>query len=205
VGVGSKPRIAVLASGRGSNFEAIVKAIESGLLDAEIVVVASDRKEALVLEKAKSHGIETVVEKNHNVLRDTLLAKPLNAIVLAGYMRILPAEFISAFMDARGFAKIVNIHPSLLPAFPGLESYRQAFEAGAKNTGVTVHFVDAGVDTGPICAQRSFSIADCKDVAEVERRGLAIEHELYPQTLNWILKDAFDISLRGGKLHVQPH
>jgi len=203
MGLEKLPRIAVLASGRGSNFEAIAKAVQSGALKAEIVLVGSDKNDALVLEKAKSFGIEALVQKDQSLLCQTLQSKHVDYVVLAGFMRILGANFIEAFRDPRGFARIVNIHPSLLPAFPGLDSYKQAFTHGVKAAGVTVHFVDAGVDTGPICAQKSFSIVDCESVEEVERLGLAIEHELYPQTLNWILHNQFEISERGGRLHVQ--
>lgn len=202
---GRIPRIAILASGRGSNFEAIAGAIEAKILNAEIALVVSDRPEALVLEKAKERGLEVLIQKDQEKIKSALLELNLNYIVLAGFMRILSAEFINAFRDPRGFARIVNIHPSLLPAFPGLESYKKAFEQKVPQTGVTVHFVDAGVDTGPICAQREFSIADCQSLDEVEHRGLAIEHELYPQTLRWILQDQFEISQKGDKLHVQPH
>jgi phosphoribosylglycinamide formyltransferase-1 len=203
--LGVLPKIAILASGRGSNFEALAKAIDSGMLQAQIVLVASDKPEALVLEKAKARGLETLVQKDQKLLAEVLKEKSVDYVVLAGFMRILKADFINSFRDPRGFAKIVNIHPSLLPAFPGLDSYKQAFEHGSKTTGVTVHFVDTGVDTGPICAQRSFSIVDCHSVEEVEGLGLSIEHELYPQTLNWILRNTFDIKERGGRLHVQPH
>jgi len=202
--VGKTPKIAILASGRGSNFEAIARAILNHTLPADLVLVASDRKQAPVLEKAQALGFKTLQEKDQKLLKAALLELKVDYVVLAGFMRILTAEFIAAFADARGFSRIVNIHPSLLPAFPGLDSYRRAFEAGVPETGVTVHFVDAGVDTGPICAQRSFSIADCQSVEEVERRGLSLEHQLYPETLAWILKNNFEISERKGRLHVQP-
>ncbi len=201
----SIPRIAILASGRGSNFEAIANAIEAKLLVAEIVLVISDRPKALVLEKAKERGLEILIEKDQAKIKSALLKLDLDYVVLAGFMRILSAEFVNAFSDPRGFARIVNIHPSLLPEFPGLDSYRKAFEKKLPRTGVTVHFVDSGVDTGPICAQHEFSIADCKSVGEVEQRGLAVEHELYPRTLHWILQDQFKIFKKGAKLHVQPH
>ncbi|HEY8270560.1 MAG TPA: phosphoribosylglycinamide formyltransferase [Pseudobdellovibrionaceae bacterium] len=209
MGLNASPTIAILASGRGSNFEAIADAIEAKLLDARIAVVISDRPESLVLEKAKARGLETLVEKNQKKMKSTLQELNLDYLVLAGFMRILSAEFISAFSDPRGFARIVNIHPSLLPEFPGLESYKKAFEqkllGKLSRTGITVHFVDAGVDTGLICAQREFSISDCHSVEDVERRGLAVEHELYPQTLQWVLQNQFEIIKKGEKLHVQPH
>jgi phosphoribosylglycinamide formyltransferase-1 len=204
MGLGHTPKIAVLASGRGSNFEAITRAIAAKTLHAEICLVASDKPSALVLEKAKALGIQTLVEKDQKKLKSALLELKVDFVVLAGFMRILTEDFINAFSDARGFSRIVNIHPSLLPAYPGLDSYKQAFEAKASETGVTVHLVDTGIDTGPICAQKSFSIKDCQSLDEVERRGLAIEHQLYPETLNWILKNNFELSEKKGRLHVQP-
>ncbi|MBC7371489.1 MAG: phosphoribosylglycinamide formyltransferase [Bdellovibrionaceae bacterium] len=205
MGLNSAPQIAILASGRGSNFDAIVKAIGEGTLNARISLVASDREEAPVIAKAQSLGIQTVIEKNQERLAEFLVGQKLDYVVLAGYMRILKENFIQSFWDDRGFARIVNIHPSLLPQFPGRDGYRQAFEAKETLAGVTVHFVDLGVDTGPICAQQEFGIGDCKSVEEVEARGLAIEHELYPKTLNWILKNDFEIKTREGRPHVQPH
>ncbi len=198
-------KIAILASGRGSNFEAIAKAVATGDLPAEIVLVASDKQEAPVLEKAKAKGLQTLIQKDQGLLLEALKNAQVDYVVLAGYMRILPKNFIAAFADPRGFSRIVNIHPSLLPAFPGLDSYKKAFESGVKLSGVTVHFVDAGMDTGPICAQASFVISDCKTLEEVEARGHAIEHELYAKTLNWILRNEFKINERGGRLHVQPY
>ncbi|WP_413290958.1 phosphoribosylglycinamide formyltransferase [Bdellovibrio sp. HCB337] len=204
MGVSSPPRIAILASGRGSNFEAIARAVGNRTLQAEIALVGSDRADALVLDKAKALGIPTLVEKDQAKLKSVLMDLNIQYLVLAGYMRILKEDFLQGFADTRGFHRIVNIHPSLLPDFPGLDSYRQAYEAKVPQTGVTVHFVDGGVDTGPICAQKSFSIADCQSLDEVERRGLAIEHQLYPETLNWILSEKFEILNHKGKLHVQP-
>lgn len=198
-------KIAVLASGRGSNFTAIAEAIQNQRLEAEIVLVASDKRAAPVLAKAESLGIPTLVEKDQKNLLVRLRELKVEYVVLAGFMRILSDDFIAAFRDPRGFSRIVNIHPSLLPAFPGLNSYQQAFVHGAKVSGVTVHFVDGGIDTGPICAQQAFSIADCQSAEEVEARGLKLEHELYARVLSWILKNNFDIQERGGRLHVQPH
>lgn len=203
--LGRLPRIAILASGRGSNFSAIASAVHDGKLAAEIVLVGSDRGDALVLEKAQSLGIKTLVEKDQARLAMALKELQVDYVVLAGFMRILKKDFISSFHDARGFSRIVNIHPSLLPELPGLDSYRRAFEQKLPKTGVTVHFVDAGVDTGPICAQQSFSIADCTSTEEVEKRGLAIEHALYPSTLNWVLANKFDILKQGETLYVRPH
>lgn len=198
------PRIAILASGRGSNFEAIAHAIGAKSLEAEMVVVVSDRPGALVLEKAQDFGIPTLIEKDQRRLKTVLRDLKIDYVVLAGFMRILSEDFLQSFKDSRGFFRIINIHPSLLPDFPGLDSYRRAYEDKRTETGVTVHFVDGGVDTGPICAQRSFPIVDCQSHEEVERRGLEVEHQLYPETLKWIFKNEFEILTEKGRLHVQP-
>lgn len=197
------PRIAILASGRGSNFEAIHGAVLGGGLRAEIAAVVVDRAEAPVVGLARAAGAPTLVvagEKDrarHNqaVLEALASLKGVapQFLVLAGYMRILSDELIEKFRSPRGYARIVNVHPSLLPAFPGRDSYAQAFAHGAKVTGVTVHLVESEIDSGPICAQESFSIADCRSAAEVEARGLAVEHRLYPQALDWILAERFDV------------
>jgi phosphoribosylglycinamide formyltransferase 1 len=199
-----KPRIAILASGRGSNFEAIAKSVQSGELDAEIACVVSDKADAPVLQKAKTMGIDARCKP---IARggdwgvewaDALQRSEVDFLVLAGFMRILPKSLIESFDSKKGYFRIVNIHPSLLPAFPGLDAYRQAFEHGAKVTGATVHLVDHGLDSGPICAQAPFSIEACASVEEVESLGLKAEHELYPETLRWVLKEAFTVE-RGGR------
>ncbi len=212
----AKVSIAVLASGRGSNFDAIAGAIDSGQLDAEISLVLSDKPQAPVLEKAKARGIKTVcveakksgplsvesrqlarLEHDKAVLVELKRAQP-RFVVLAGYMRIVTSHLIEAFRSERGYSRIVNIHPSILPAFPGVSSYQQAFEYGCKTTGVTVHLVEDEVDSGPVCAQEAFTIADCKSVEEVEQRGLKIEHRLFSETLKWILPEAFSVEKRGS-------
>jgi phosphoribosylglycinamide formyltransferase-1 len=123
---------------------------------------------------------------------------------MAGYMRVVSPELIDAFRDPRGFARVTNVHPSLLPAFPGRDAYGQAFRHGAKVSGVTVHLVDDGVDEGPICAQEAFGIGDCRSGEEVESRGLAIEHRLYPATLSWLLAESFEIEREEGRIRVRP-
>lgn len=205
-------KIAVLASGRGSNFDALMSAIDRGELPAEVVALVSDQPRAGVLEKARARGIHTVVipvdaklgTDERRIVHEREILKALaplqpRFLVLAGYMRIMTQELIGAFHDDRGYSRIVNVHPSLLPAFPGVNSYARAFEYGAKVTGVTVHLVDGGVDSGPICAQEAFSITDCGSVEEVERRGLEVEHRLYPATLRWILEEKFGIEMREVK------
>ena len=209
--------IAVLASGRGSNFDAIHAAIGDGRLDAEILVVVSDKSDAPVLAKARERGIKALciepsssgsvdarrLEHEKKILAELSPLSP-KFLVLAGYMRIMTPHLIEAFRSDRGYTRIVNVHPSLLPAFPGVDSYSQAFEYGVKTTGVTVHLVESEVDSGPLCAQEAFNIADCKSQDEVEKRGLAIEHRVYPESLNWILPEAFSVAKRaGGRISVR--
>lgn len=208
--------IVVLASGRGSNFDAIHRAIQEKRLNAKILAVISDRKEAPVLEKAKKAGIQAIsipvpegsaLERRalheKKVLEELRKLKP-QFLVLAGYMRILTPEFINEFRSEKEFVRIVNIHPSLLPSFPGKDSYAQAFHYGTRVTGVTVHLVDTEVDSGPICAQEVFPIEDCRTVEEVEKRGLEAEHRLYPQVLNWVLAEDFKVERRSeGRFYVR--
>lgn len=207
-----KTPIAIFASGRGSNFDAIHASVEAGKLDAEIRAVVSDKPGAQVLEKARARGLKAIcieppkegspeerrLEHEKRILAELAGLSP-RFLVLAGYMRILTPRLIEAFRGERGYTRIVNVHPSLLPAFPGVDSYRQAFEYGAKTAGVTVHLVEREVDAGPICAQEGFSITDCRTVEEVENRGLAIEHRLYPESLKWILPEKFSLEKCGGK------
>jgi phosphoribosylglycinamide formyltransferase-1 len=213
----SKTPIAIFASGRGSGFDAIHAAIAAGKLDAEIRAVVSDRADAAVLEKARSKGLKAICiecasgvgsaeeRRSEHEKRILEALAPLSPrfVVLAGYMRILTPRLIEAFRSERGYSRIVNVHPSLLPAFPGRDSYRQAFEYGVKQTGVTVHLVEQQVDAGPICAQEAFAIEDCRSVEEVEKRGLAIEHRLYPESLKWILKEAFSLEKSLGRHRVR--
>jgi phosphoribosylglycinamide formyltransferase-1 len=207
-----KTPIAIFASGRGSNFDAIQAAVARGELNAEIRLVLSDRADAPVLEKARQKSIPTVciapnvAQKSPEARRaehekrilEALREQSPRFLVLAGYMRIMTPLLIEAFRSERGYSRIVNIHPSLLPAFPGVDAYRQAFEFGTKLTGATVHLVETEVDSGPVCAQESFSIAGCKSVSEVESLGLELEHRLFPGTLRWVLGEAFSVEKRQG-------
>ncbi len=208
--------IAVLASGRGSNFEALQAAITQGKLHAKICALVSDQPGALSIQKAQAAGIPSVVvpstdykgESGRRAHEEKLLEalQPFSPrfLVMAGYMRIVTDPLIQAFRSERGYSRIVNIHPSLLPAFPGTDAYAQAFHHGAKVTGVTIHLVDSGLDSGPICAQEAFSVTDCNHVEEVEKRGLAIEHRLYPRTLEWVLPERFETEKTpSGRLHVR--
>jgi len=202
--------IAVLASGRGSNFDAIQAAIDHGQLNARIVAVLSDRRDAPVLVKARSKGLQSLVvpgekdrEAHDQKVIDALAPFAPRFLVMAGYMRVVTSRLIEAYRSERGYSRILNVHPSLLPAFPGVSAYEQAYQHGCAVAGVTVHLVELEVDSGPICAQESFQIGDCTSVEEVEKRGLAVEHRLFPATLNWVLSERFEIEKRKGRLCVR--
>lgn len=205
--------IVVLASGRGSNFEAIARSVARGRLAADIRAVLTDRAEAPVLAKAKALGIEARVipaassrEGWDRSLLATLAGLEPRFLVLAGYMRIMTPVLLDAFRAERGgrtYHRVTNVHPSLLPAFPGVGSYAQAFRQGCQVAGVTVHLVDQGVDSGPICAQESFSIRGLQSSEAVEKVGLEVEHRLYPETLSWILQEDFELEAREGRTCVR--
>ena len=181
-----KFRIGVLGSGKGSNFVAIADACISGTIPAEIVVVVSDVAESGILQRARERNLRAefippgkfrtkLDDDAERALIDILQSAKVDLIVLAGFMRILKGEFLRVFANC-----VVNIHPSLLPAFPGLESWKQALDYGVKYTGCTVHFVDQGVDTGPIIAQQTVPVL-AGDTAEVlHQRIQRAEWELYP-------------------------
>ncbi len=192
-------KIGVLGSGKGSNFEAILKSIQDGKLKAQIGVVLSDVSDALILEKAKKAQIpayylapgkyrtflEPAAEAHYiQCLKD----HDVEWVVLAGFMRVLKKKFFEAFPN-----RVINIHPSLLPAFPGLEAWRQAWEARAKVSGCTVHFVDEGIDTGPIILQESVSITEYHSAEEVHQKIQEVEHRLYPEALKLLSENDFEI------------
>lgn len=187
----TKIKIAILASGSGSNAEAIMNWAESSDL-AEVVCVLSDKKNAYVLERAKKRQVKTLqVFKKSAESRsdyDLRLVTRLNDygpdwIILAGFMKLLTPVFLNAFKN-----KIVNIHPSLLPLFPGTDGYGDAFKAGVNGSGCTVHYVDEGMDTGPIIAQKKFERIQSESFEEFKARGLKIENEFYPVVLEKLLK-----------------
>ncbi|MFC7393492.1 phosphoribosylglycinamide formyltransferase [Scopulibacillus cellulosilyticus] len=186
-------KLAVFASGNGSNFQAIAEAVRSGELYAEIVLVVCDKKQAYVIERAKSFGIETFAAspkdfENKSAYEQAILeqcqGRHVDLIVLAGYMRLVGTTLLSAYRN-----KIVNLHPSLLPAFPGLNAIEQAVRAGVKVTGVTVHYVDEGMDTGPIIAQEPVRIYENDSIDEIEARIHQTEHSLYPKTIANLLEE----------------
>lgn len=184
-------KIAVFASGSGSNFQAIQEAIESGELDAKIELVVTDKPNAYVVTRAENFGIPVFVfspktyeskAAYESEIVEALHEKSVEWIVLAGYMRLIGETLLSAYPS-----RIVNIHPSLLPSFPGKDAIGQAMEHGVKITGVTVHFVDEGMDTGPILAQSAVEVVNGNREA-TEERVHAVEHELYTQTLIELFK-----------------
>ena len=195
----SLPRIAVLLSGRGSNFEAIARAVRDGLLAAEIALVFSNRPAAPGLEIARQLGLEIRSLASGGQERDAydrqvvalLRERQVEWVCLAGYMRLLSGYFIEQY---RG--RILNIHPSLLPSFPGLEAQKQALEYGVKFAGCTVHFVDESVDGGPIVAQAIVPVRDDDDEDTLAARILEQEHRLYPEALRLVLSVRFHIEGR---------
>ncbi len=183
-------RLAVMASGRGSNFEAIETAIRSGVLQAEICLLISDREEAPVLEKAERAGIESIYidprrysgrEEYEQRIVEEMEAREVELIVLAGYMRLVGRVLLEHFP-----LRMVNIHPSLLPAFRGLEAQQQALDYGVKWSGCTVHYVDSGMDSGPIIMQAIVPVQDSDDAESLAARILAEEHRLYPEVIQAI-------------------
>src|SRR5580658_2345510 len=195
-----RKRIGVLLSGRGSNFEALAESIASGRIpNAEIAIVISNREGAPGLDRAKSRGIPTCAIPSKGLQRETydrqvvtvLNEHRADLVCLAGYMRLLSPYFVSAFPD-----RILNIHPSLLPSFPGLESQRQALEYGVKFAGCTVHFVDENLDAGPIVLQAIVEVKDDDTDATLSERILKEEHRIYSEAVKIILEGNFKISGR---------
>jgi len=195
-----KFKLAVLVSGRGSNLQAIIDSIEKNNLAAEISLVLSNVKDAYALERCKKHGLESVFldpKKFPNradyeqQMIDLLHSKSIDLVCLAGFMRILGKKFIAAFSG-----KIINIHPSLLPAFPGLDVQRKALEHGAKFSGCTVHFVNEEVDGGPIILQSAVPIYDEDNTESLSKRILEQEHIIYPEAIRLIIENNVEISGR---------
>jgi phosphoribosylglycinamide formyltransferase 1 len=190
-----KKRIGVLLSGRGSNFEALADSVALGRIpNAEIAIVISNRESAPGIEKARARGIDSRVIPSKGLERETydklvveaLREKNVDLVCLAGYMRLLSPHFVAAFPN-----RILNIHPSLLPAFPGLESQRQALEHGAKFSGCTVHFVNENLDAGPIVLQACVPIEDNDTPETLAERILREEHRIYTEAVNIVLQSRF--------------
>ena len=195
-----KKRIGVLLSGRGSNFEFLADSIAAGNVpNAEIAIVASNRENAPGIERAKARGIATKVIPSKGLEREAydrlvvavLQENKVDLVCLAGYMRLISAYFVSQFPN-----RILNIHPSLLPAFPGLEAQRQALEHGAKISGCTVHFVDENLDAGPIILQSAVPIDDSDTPETLSAKILREEHRIYSEAVKIVLEDRFRIEGR---------
>ena len=195
-----KKRIGVLLSGRGSNFEALADSVAAGRIpNAEIALVLSNREGAGGIEKARARGIETCVIPSKGLEREAydklavaaLREKNVDLVCLAGYMRLLSPYFVASFPD-----RILNIHPSLLPSFPGLESQRQALEHGAKFSGCTVHFVDENLDAGPIVMQAVVPIEDADTPDTLAERILREEHRIYSEAVRIVLEGRYRIEGR---------
>jgi phosphoribosylglycinamide formyltransferase 1 len=193
--------VGVLASGTGTNLQALLDGVH-GREGIEIVAVASDKPDARALERARAVGVATMVfrlrdyqdrEARDRAIAGWLAELGVELVVLAGYMQLLSPSFLGAFPD-----RVINVHPALLPAFPGLEAVQQALDYGVKVFGVTVHFVDDGVDTGPVILQRAVELPDATDAQEVLGRLHPIEHELLPEAVRLIARGAvtFDPSNR---------
>ena len=192
-------RLGILLSGRGSNFEAIAEQVASGELDATIAVVISNRPEARGLELARRRNLNAVCLPSKGLDREVydqaviaeLRRNQVDLICLAGYMRLLSAKFTREFPHA-----ILNIHPSLLPAFPGLDAQRQALEHGVRISGCTVHFVDEDLDAGPIVIQAAVPVLDDDTVDTLSTRILAEEHRIYPEAIRMVLAGNYRIEGR---------
>lgn len=196
----SNYKIGVLVSGRGTNLQAIIDAIENGELKARIAVVISNRQDAPALERSRKHGIEAVwmnpkqfaSKKEYDLaLALELKNRQIDLVCLAGYMRILSPEFIGIFSG-----KIINIHPSLLPAFPGLNVQQKAIDYGVKFSGCTVHFVNEEVDGGAIILQAVVPVHDSDDAQTLADRILVQEHLIYPKAIQMIIENRLHIENR---------
>ena len=192
--------LGVLASGRGSNLQAILDAIDTGRCPARVAVVVSDRKDASALERARRAGVRAVHLDPRAypdrtafdaAIADVLDADGVELVCLAGYMRVLSPEFLRRYRS-----RALNVHPALLPAFPGLHAQRQVLEHGVKVTGATVHFVDEGVDTGPIVVQAAVPVLDDDTEATLAARILVEEHRLYPEAIRLYAEGRLEVSGR---------
>ena len=199
-------RLGVLISGSGTNLQAIIDAAESGALDATVVVVISNHDAARGLDRARKHGIDAVYldrssfssPREYNAaLRDQLRSHGVDWVVMAGYMRLLGKEVLDFFPN-----RVLNLHPAILPSFPGADGIRDALDHGVKVTGVTVHFANEHFDDGPILAQEAVVIAEDDTVETLEAKIHAVEHRLYPVALQLIAEGRVEIV--GRKVRIAP-
>jgi len=197
-------RLGILLSGRGSNFEAIADNIAAGRLHAEIAVVISNRLEARGLEIARRRGFSAVCLPSKGLDREIydrqlveeLKSKQVDLVCLAGFMRLLSAHFVREFSQ-----RILNVHPSLLPAFPGLDAQYQALQHGVKIAGCTVHFVDENLDAGPIVLQAAVPVLDDDTVESLSARILKEEHRIYSEAIAIVLSGAYRVENRRVRVH----
>lgn len=205
-GVMSKPKVGILISGRGSNMVSLLEAMRDGRLEAEPAVVISNIESAEGLEKAQGFGVETLCVSHKGRTReehDALMVKELrrrgvSLVCLAGYMRLISPYFVREFRN-----RVLNIHPSLLPAFPGLDAQRQALEHGVKISGCTVHIVDEELDHGPIVMQRAVEVHDDDTVETLSARILAQEHQVYAEAVARVLDERFRVEGRRAFLSAE--
>lgn len=192
--------IGVLASGRGSNFQSIIDAVERGYLRVTLRVLVTDNPAAFAIERAKNHGVEHLVmrpkqfasrEDYFERIAAELKRREVGLVVLAGFMRIVGKPLIDAFPG-----RIMNIHPALLPSFPGLHGQRQALDYGVKISGCTVHFVDEGMDTGPVIIQAAVPVRDDDTEDSLSARILAFEHKIYPEAIKLFSEGRLNVAGR---------
>jgi phosphoribosylglycinamide formyltransferase-1 len=198
-------KIGVLASGRGSNFQAIIDSIEAGYIQAQINVLVTDNPNAFSIERAEKHGIDSMVmlPKNY-VSRDEyfmtiaseLKSRGVGLVVLAGFMRIVGRPLIEAYPN-----RVMNIHPALLPSFPGLHGQKQANDYGVKISGCTVHFVDEGMDTGPIIIQAAVAVKSDDTEETLSERILKLEHKIFPEAIKFFAEGR--IKMQGRKVSIK--
>jgi phosphoribosylglycinamide formyltransferase 1 len=200
-------KLGILVSGSGTNLQAVLDAVANHSLDAEVLLVVSNVPEVRAIERARLAGVPHRVMSHRDypnrdafdqALVETLRAAGVEWVVLAGFMRVLTRTFLDAFER-----RIVNIHPALLPAFPGVHAQQQALDYGVKIAGCTVHFVDAGVDTGPVIAQRAVEVLDDDDATSLGSRILVQEHALLVEVLSWIAQGRVEVV--SGEACVRPH
>lgn len=200
-------KIGVLVSGSGSNLQSIIDKIEQGSLSAEISVVICNNPQAYALERCARHGIKCVLmghaefpdrEAFDRRMAQVLHENGVELVIMAGFMRVLSGEFLRAFP-----LKVMNIHPALLPSFPGLHGQKQAFDYGVKFSGCTVHFADAGVDTGPIIIQAAVPVYDDDSEETLAARILNEEHRIYPQAIQLFAEGKLEV--RGRKVFIKDH
>jgi phosphoribosylglycinamide formyltransferase 1 len=202
----AKLKLGVLVSGRGSNLQAILDAVSEGSLDADVRLVISNRADAVALGRASLSGVPARVISHRDFKDrsafDTALVAALSAadvsvVVLAGFMRVLTAAFLDAFPW-----RVINVHPAILPSFPGVDAQKQALDWGVKIAGCTVHFVDAGTDTGPIIAQAAVPVLDGDTEDDLKLRILELEHRRLVHVLRWVAEDRVKVVTDGPRPRV---